>query len=185
MLAFSGSLRKSSWNSRLVRHAARGAREAGADVEVIELRDYPLPPFDQDLETESGPPPAARALRRLLVDHDAFLVASPEYNGSVSGAWKNAIDWVSRPDRDAPRSPFRGKVVGLLSASPGALGGVRGLVHARAILSHLGCLVLPDQVSVPRVDRAFREDGLLADERRAAKVLALGRAVADTARKLA
>jgi NAD(P)H-dependent FMN reductase len=184
VLAFSGSLRKNSWNSRLVRFAADGARAAGADITVIELRDHRVPLFDQDLEAESGKPAEARELKRLMIEHDGFLIASPEYNSSISGVLKNVIDWVSRPDEDKTRSPFRGKVVGVMSASPGALGGVRGLPHVRAILGNLGCLVLPDQVSIPRIHEAFGDDDRLTEERSAQKVLGLGRAVAETIAKL-
>lgn len=185
ILAFAGSTRRASFNNMLVRIAERGAHEAGAAVTHIDLRDYRLPVYDADDEAADGKPKAATALKQLMVDHDAFLIAAPEYNSSITGVLKNTIDWVSRSD-DGDATPllaFRGKVVTLLSASPGALGGLRGLVHVRSILGNLGCLVLPDQVAVMKAHEAFA-DGALVDERQHARVVGLGRALADTASKL-
>ena len=122
------------------------AREAGGEVTLIDLKDFPLPLFDQDLEAEQGMPENGTRLKKLFIDHDGLLIASPEYNSSFPAVLKNAIDWVSRP---APGEPslvaFRGKVATLMSASPGAQGGLRGLVHVRSILGNIGVIVLPDQ----------------------------------------
>ena len=98
ILAFAGSTRRESFNKKLVQIAAAGAREAGADVTDIDLRDYRLPVFDQDHESEQGKPDHAKALKQMMIDHDAFLIAAPEYNSSITGVLKNSIDWVSRPD---------------------------------------------------------------------------------------
>ena len=145
ILACAGSTRRESFNKKLVAIAAQGAREAGAEVTLIDLKDFPLPLFDQDLEAEQGMPENGKKLKKLFIDHDGLLIASPEYNSSFPAILKNAIDWVSRP---APGEPslvaFRGKVATLMSASPGALGGLRGLVHVRSILGNLGVIVLPD-----------------------------------------
>ena len=174
ILAFAGSTRLESFNNRLVRIAESGARDSGATVTHIDLRDYRLPLFDQDEEAANGKPDGARALKQLLVDHDGLLIASPEYNSSVTGVLKNTIDWVSRPDDGDPFPlvGLRGKVVALMSASPGALGGLRGLVHLRSILGNLGCLVLPEQVAVRRDgSQASRLSGMCGAERRNAKTL--------------
>ena len=186
ILAFAGSTRRESFNKKLVQIAAAGAREAGADVTEIDLRDYRLPVFDQDDESEHGKPDNAKALKQLLIDHNAFLIAAPEYNSSITGVLKNSIDWVSRPDdgEAAPLVAFRGKVVTLMSASPGALGGLRGLVHLRSILGNLGCIVLPDQVAVPKAHDAFNSDGTLVDPRQHQRILELGRTLASVASKL-
>ena len=116
--------------------AADAARDAGAEVTLIDLRDLPLPLFDGDLEDKQGLPENAKKLKALLRAHDGLLISSPEYNSSITGVLKNAIDWASRAETDdePPLVCFRGKVAALLSASPGALGGLRGLVHLRAIL---------------------------------------------------
>lgn len=186
VLAFAGSTRRDSFNRRLVQIAAAGAREAGADVTSFDLGDYRLPVFDQDEEAAGGKPDHVKALKTLMIDHDAFLIAAPEYNSSITGVLKNTIDWVSRPDDgDAmPLPAFRGKVVTLMSASPGALGGLRGLVHLRSILGNLGCIVLPDQVAVPEAHEAFDGDGALVDPRQHQRILGLGKTLAAMASKL-
>src|SRR5262245_60812982 len=162
ILAFAGSTREGSFNKKLVRIAAAGARAAGAEVSTLDLRDLPLPLYDGDLEARDGLPENAKKLKELMVAHQGFLISSPEYNSSVTGVLKNAIDWASRP---APGEPslvaFTGKAAALMSASPGALGGLRGLVHLRAILSNINVLVLPDQVAVPLAGEAFVDDGTL------------------------
>src|SRR6266850_6331625 len=133
ILAFAGSTRRESINKKLVAIAARGAREAGAEVTLIELKDFPLPLFDQDLEAEQGMPENGKQLKKLFIDHDGLLIASPEYNSSITAVLKNAIDWVSRPaPGEPPLVAFRSKVATLMSASFGALGGRRGLDHIRS-----------------------------------------------------
>ena len=186
ILAFAGSTRRESFNKKLVQIAAAGAREAGADVTDIDLRDYRLPVFDQDHESEQGKPDHAKALKQMMIDHDAFLIAAPEYNSSITGVLKNSIDWVSRPDdgEAAPLVAFRGKVVTLMSASPGALGGLRGLVHLRSILGNLGCIVLPIQAAVPKAHEAFKDDGTLVDDAQQQRILGLGRTLAAIGLKL-
>ncbi len=185
ILALAGSTRRDSYNHRLVTAAAAAARAAGAEVTVIRLSDYPLPLFDEDSEAAQGAPPAARELKRLMSGQDGFLLAAPEYNSSITAVLKNAIDWVSRPaPQEPPLVALRGKVAALLSASPGALGGLRGLVHVRAILGNLGVLVLPDQVAVPRAHEAFAPDGTLKDPQQQAAVEGLGRTLAEVAAKL-
>ncbi len=175
ILAFAGSTRSGSFNKQLVRFAAEAARKAGAEVTIVDLRDLALPLFDQDLENESGLPPGAVAFKTQLRESDGFLIASPEYNSSFTPVLKNAIDWASRSETDdePPLAAFRGKTAALLSASPGALGGMRGLVHLRAILGNIGVLVLPDQVAIPTAHEAFAEDGTLKDGRRASQVVTL------------
>jgi chromate reductase, NAD(P)H dehydrogenase (quinone) len=162
ILVFAGSIRKDSLNRKLARVAATKLEGAGLDVTLADLRDYPMPMYDGDLEA-AGMPPQARAFRDLLKRHDLFVIASPEYNGSFSGLLKNAIDWASRGvDGDRPGSVFRGKRAALLSASPGQGGGRRGLRHARELLEMLGMDVLPLQVSVASAHQAFDPCGELA-----------------------
>lgn len=176
ILAFGGSLRRASFNQKLAGIAAEGAREAGAEVTLIALRDFPLPVFDEDLEAAGGLPEAAKKLKQLFREHHGLIIASPEYNSSLTAALKNAIDWVSRAESDdePPLAAYTGKTAILCAASPGALGGLRGLVHVRAILGNIGVNVLPDQVAVSKAHEAFREDGELANEKQAAKVKGLG-----------
>ncbi|WP_334162520.1 NADPH-dependent FMN reductase [Phenylobacterium sp.] len=157
LLAFAGSTREGSLNQRLLDVAAEMARAEGAEVTSIRLRDFDLPLYDGDLEA-SAFPPAADELRRLFIEHDGFLIASPEYNGSVSGALKNAIDWVSRPrpgESLVALPAFRGKVAGIMSASIGPFGGLRGLLALRQILGTIQTLVATEQVLVPLAEKAF------------------------------
>ncbi|MFG0306229.1 MAG: NADPH-dependent FMN reductase [Phycisphaerales bacterium JB040] len=162
ILALSGSLRADSWNHKLVEHASGLARNAGAEVTLIRLRELELPIYDQDDEDANGLPPGAVRLKDLMKAHHAFLIACPEYNSSVSAALKNAIDWASRPrEGEKPLECFVGKFVGLCAASPGALGGVRGLDHVREILSNVQCHVVSPVVAVGSVHEQLDDDGML------------------------
>jgi NAD(P)H-dependent FMN reductase len=175
ILAFAGSTRSGSFNKHLASVAADAARAAGAKVTLIDLRDLPLPLFDEDIESEHGLPDNAKTLKALFRDHDAFLIASPEYNSSITAVLKNTLDWVSRSESDdePALSAYRGKTAALLSASPGALGGLRGLVHLRSILGNIGVIVLPDQVALPKAHEAFDAAGQLKDQRPAKQITAL------------
>ncbi len=175
ILALAGSLRKESFNKKLVKIAAAGARKAGAEVTIIDLADYPMPPYSEDLEKENGIPQKGKELKRLFIEHDGFLFSSPEYNSSISGTFKNAIDWVSRPEKGEPSLiAYSGKTAAIMSASPGSLGGMRGLVHLRAILGNIGVLILPDQVTIPLAHEAFNPNGQLKGAEMLEKTLKLG-----------
>lgn len=186
ILAFAGSTRMGSWNKKLVRVAAQGAEAAGVQVTFVDLRDYPMPLYDGDLEEKEGLPQNARRFKALLKVHQGLLIASPEYNSSMSGVLKNAIDWASRAETDDEPSliAFRGKVAALMAASPGKLGGLRGLAPLRSLLGNIGVIVLPDQVAVPQVEQAFDETGNLKDERQRKSVEKLGADVAGLLLKL-
>jgi len=176
ILAFSGSLRAESYNQKLVKIAADAARDAGAEVTLISLRDFPLPLFDEDLEAEQGKPEKAKELKALFLSHDALLIASPEYNSMITGALKNAIDWVSRADSDdePPLAALAGKTAAILSASPGGYGGARSLGFLRPFLTNVKVTVLQEEFSLPKAHEAFAEDGGLLNAELAAKVSAIG-----------
>jgi NAD(P)H-dependent FMN reductase len=185
ILAFAGSTREGSFNKKLVKIAAEGARKAGAEVTVIDLRDFPLPLVDEDLEKREGLPENAKKLKALFHANDGLLIAAPEYNSSITGVLKNAIDWVSRPvPGEAYLAPFMGKVAALMAASPGGFGGLRGLVTVRSILGNIHVIVLPDQVAVPKAHEAFAEDGSLKDAKQHASILKLGEQLSTTIAKL-
>ncbi|WP_421865005.1 NADPH-dependent FMN reductase [Motiliproteus sp.] len=185
LIALSGSLRANSFNQQLVEIAAEGAREQGVEVRVINLADYPMPLFSEDLEAE-GVPAIVNDLKQQFAESQGILLASPEYNGSISGVLKNAIDWLSRPSAQTDIGPaFAGKVAGIMATSPGGLGGIRGLVHARDVLFNLGVTVSPNQVAVPSAYQAFDEQGQLSDAETAERVKGLGAQIAQMAQKLA
>lgn len=180
ILAFAGSARQASWNKQMVRIAADGARAAGAEVTLIELEDYPLPLFNQDDEATFGLPPNGRKLKDLFLSHHGLLIASPEYNSSITALTKNTIDWVSRPvEGQPPLAEYADKTALIMSASPGNLGGLRGLVHLRAILGNIGVVVLPATLSISTAYQAFAADGTLVDPKQDAKVRSLGAALAQ------
>lgn len=185
ILAFAGSLRKDSCNKKLVQIAAQSARGAGAEVTYIDLKDYPLPIFDEDLEKAGGLPENGQKLKKLFIEHDGLMIAAPEYNSSITAVLKNTIDWVSRPaPAEAALAGFTGKIAILMSASPGGLGGLRGLVHVRAILGNIGVIVLPDQLAISRAFEAFNPDGTLKDAKLQAGVEGLGRTLTLFLQKL-
>ena len=181
ILAFAGSTRVHSYNKKLAATAARGAEAAGAEVTLIDLRNYPLPLFDEDLEGAEGLPENAAALRELFLSHNALLIACPEYNGSLTAVLKNTIDWLSRrqPDEE-PLVCFKDKVALLVSASPGGLGGLRALRHLQTVLMGLKVIVLPEQKSIPNADKVFDEEGI-ADEKIRTDVERLGARLAEMA----
>lgn len=165
VLAFAGSARRDSLNKKLSRVAAERAKQAGLDVSWIDLRDYPLPLYDGDLEAEQGIPDNARKLRALLDQHQGLIVVSPEYNSFITPLMKNTLDWISRRDGDIDGlASFRNKVALVMSASPGGFGGMRSLALIRQLLSHLGVTVLPEQLALPKAHEAFDENGALKDE---------------------
>ncbi|MCH9647188.1 MAG: NAD(P)H-dependent oxidoreductase [Deltaproteobacteria bacterium] len=184
-LAFAGSTRQDSFNKKLARAVAAKAEQAGAEVTLIDLKEFPLPLFDQDLEAAEGLPENALRIKELMGEHDGLLLACPEYNSSITPVLKNLIDWVSRrKEGEAPLAAFTGKTAALFSTSPGALGGLRGLVHVRSILSSVGVLVLPAQVAVGGAFQAFDEEGALVDPKVSARVSAAVEAFVDCTRRL-
>jgi NAD(P)H-dependent FMN reductase len=171
ILAFSGSVRTGSFNQRLLEAAVPLLKEEGATVTAISLRDYPMPLYDADEEAAHGPPEAAIRLNELMAAHAGVFVACPEYNGSITPLLKNTIDQVSRVR--GPGTPgitvLKDRVWALASASPGALGGLRSLMHTRHTLTYgIGAVVIPEQVAVGNAANAFSPDGSLADARQAA-----------------
>ena len=176
ILAFAGSSREKSLNKKLLAIAVEGARSAGAEVTHIDLADYPMPLFDTELEAREGTPESALKVKQLMVEHQGFLIASPEYNSAFSALLKNTIDWASRTQSkdEPPMWAFKGKYAAIMSASPGALGGLRGLVFLRMLLGNLGVTVLPEQQAIVRASTAFADNGSLVDHNQQQSVLGLG-----------
>ena len=186
ILVFAGSAREASLNKRLARAAAKAIDDNGGEAMFIDLRDYPMPIYEGDLEAREGMPPFARKLRELFVSHPAFLIVSPENNGTIPSLLKNAIDWLSRDvDGKSGLEPYRGKVIALMSASPGAFGGVVCLTHLRFSLSKLLAHVIPDQFPLPKADHAFADDGSLKEAWQQKSVLTVVRQLIETTSRLA
>jgi len=185
ILVFAGSLRKESYNKKLARVAAKSAEAAGAKVTLVELNDYSMPIFSEDIEASEGPNQKVTEFKELMKNADAFFICSSEYNSSISGVLKNTIDWASRQaDGEKPLEAFNGKVVALMSASPGNLGGLRGLVHLRSILGNIKMLVLPDQLAISQAHEAFGPDGSLLDQGKQKAVANIANRLVEVAGKL-
>jgi len=185
ILAFAGSTRVDSFNKKLVKIAASSARASGAEVTFLDLHDLPMPLYDGDLEIQQGLSDNVKKFRALLMGHNGLLISAPEYNSGISGVLKNAIDWASRPlPGEVPLACFIGKVAVIMSASPGVLGGLRGLSQVRSILSNIQVLVLSQQMAIPKADEAFDADGTLRDVKQQDAIKALGSSLAEILIKL-
>ena len=165
ILVLAGSARKDSVNKKLAANAAEIARDKGASVTHIDLADYEAPLYHGDDEAENGMPDSMKAMRALLADHDAMIVATPEYNGNIPPLLVNTFDWMSRPAGEDTSNPFAGKLAVVMAASPGGLGGVRVIPRLRAFLTDLGMMTVPGHASVPGAFQAFDADGRLTNDR--------------------
>lgn len=176
ILAFAGSLRKHSLNRRVLRAAVVGAKKAGAEVTFVDLRDYPMPIYNQDDQEAFGFDENALKFQRLIYEHAGLLIASPEHNGSFPAALKNVIEWASRRNDSYEKGRvFPGKVAAMMAASPNTFGGVRSLVHLRGVLTSVGVYVLPTEIAVPFVNDKFDGEGEeMTDERTRQALEALG-----------
>lgn len=172
ILAISGSLREHSYNKRVLNIAVEGARMAGAEVTVVDLRDFPMLIFNSDECKKEFDANAAR-FQDLLAAHDGLLIASPEYNGSIPGGIKNVIDWASRPSPKYEKAVqvFRGKTAAIMTASQGSLGGVRSLAHMRGMLTIMFVNVLPTEIAVTFVQDKFDGDGPEMTDEKMKKIL--------------
>ncbi len=175
ILIFAGSTRVQSFNRKLAKEAARLVREAGARPTYIELQELNIPLYNADLETRGTPRDVIR-LKEFMYSHAGWIIASPEYNGSYTALLKNTLDWASSPAKVGPEcsedtaenwksglKPFAGKVVGLMSASPGALGGLRSLDHLAPLLRNLQCWLTPQQFALNKASDAFDAQGQIKD----------------------
>ncbi|MBT9554321.1 MAG: NAD(P)H-dependent oxidoreductase [Hydrogenophaga sp.] len=188
LLVFAGSTRAQSFNRKLATQAAALAGAAGAQVTHIELADFDVPLYNADLEAQGTPRDVVR-LKEIFFAHPAWLVVSPEYNGSYTALLKNTIDWVSSPIKGDPvwssgTKPFAGKVVGLLSASPGALGGLRSLSHLTPLMMNLQCWVAPKQFALSKAGEAFDANGQLVAESARSSVQGVVDQVLNAAQRL-
>ena len=186
ILAFAGSARRDSFNKKLLAVAVEGAREKGCEVTIVDFAQLPLPLYDGDAEASGGMPENAKRFKALLREHHGVLIACPEYNSSITPLLKNAIDWATRPEAkdEPPLVAFQGKVAALIAASPGALGGLRGLRHVREILSNINVLVIPQQFALVKAHEAFDGAGKMTDAKTEAAVKGIGSKLAEVVTRL-
>jgi NAD(P)H-dependent FMN reductase len=186
ILVFAGSAREGSFNKRLARVALAAVQATGANGTFIDLKDFPMPIYIADLEAAGGMPSSVLMLKTLLREHDGLLISSPENNASVSALLKNTLDWLSRPiAAEKGIDLFQGKPAAIVAASPGALGGIRGLFHLRQILTTLNMLVLPEQFALGKANEAFDENGSLKHRKDELSVVNVAVKLVTLARKLA
>jgi chromate reductase len=187
ILVIAGSLRARSYNARLAALATKELTLADADVTRISLQDYPLPIYDADLAEKSGPPQHAVELKQLMAAQQGVLIASPEYNASITPLIKNTIDWISavRERGEPALAAFQNRVFAIVGASPGRSGAMQSLLALRQVLA-VGCgaLVLAEQLSVPNAEHAFDDMDELKDARASAQLKIVVRKLVDTARLL-
>ncbi len=185
ILVFAGSTRRDAFSQKLAAAVVPLLKSVGAEVTHINLADFDMPLYNGDLEAEQGLPPNTRRLQLLIASHDALLIATPEYNGSITPLELNVLDWCSRADKDNPATSgavvFADKPAAILSSSPGPLGGMRALFHLRDLLGYLGMVVIPQQLAVGRAGEAFAADGSLADPRQQAALEGIARRLTEVA----
>jgi NAD(P)H-dependent FMN reductase len=188
ILVFAGSTRRDSFARKLAAAVVPALMAAGGKVTHVNLADFDMPIYNGDLEAEHGLPENVRKLQILIASHDALLIATPEYNGSITPLELNVLDWCSRPDKDNPTTSgtgiFADKPAAIISSSPGPLGGMRALFHLRDLLGYLGMIVVPQQLAVGKAHEAFAADGSLADKKQQAALEGVARALVGTAGKL-
>jgi len=180
LLAFAASMRTGSWNRRLIAAAVEIAGGAGVVVDLADFHEFNMPIYDADLQAAKGIPPGAQEMGRRIAAADGLMISSPEYNFSLPGTLKNAIDWVSR----LKPMPLRGKTGLLLSASNGQVGGIRGLWQLRIPLEGLGVTLHPDMYTLPWADKQFDEGGRLKEPERQERLVKTVGAYLEMARRL-
>jgi chromate reductase, NAD(P)H dehydrogenase (quinone) len=186
LLFFAGATREGSYNKKLARLGQHIAEANGIEAVFVDLRDYPMPLYDGDLEAKDGPPVKAREFKALLGEYQGVFIASPEYNSSVTPLLKNTLDWTSRVREkgETGLEVFKTRVFAISGASPGYYGAMRSLLNLRQILTiGMGALVIPEQIAVPRAMDAFEADGSLKDKAQQALCTSVVEALAVAARR--
>ena len=188
VLVFAGSTRRDAYSRRVANAVVLLLEAAGGKVTQVNLADFDMPIYNGDHEAAVGLPTSVRKLQLLIAEHDALLIATPEYNGSMTPLLVNTLDWCSRPDQASPATSgtgiFADKPAALLASSPGPLGGMRSLFHLRDLLGYLGMIVIPQQLAIGKAHEAFAEDGRLADKKQEAVLAGVAKALVMATGKL-
>lgn len=184
VLCLAGSARKESWNKKLAKLASTMVKDV--ECTYVDLADFPMPLFHEDEEADSGMPEHAHRLKKLFIEHHGFLISAPEYNSSLTPLLKNSLDWISRSEskNESPLVAYSGKVAALVSASPGALGGLRGLVPLRMMLANIGVHLIPNQLAISSAHEAFSPDGALKDQGKMQQLQGVVDLWVDTTKKI-
>jgi chromate reductase, NAD(P)H dehydrogenase (quinone) len=161
IVTLAGSLRQESYNRKLLALAENALAEMNVEIDHLDLKDFPLPLYDGDIEDEKGLPPEAWTLKARIAAAQGIVIASPEYNGSIPGTLKNAIDWTSR----GGSNPWQSKVIGLMGATTGMWGTQRMMPHLRQSFQILSAHVIPQQVNVREAGKVWDKSGNLLDEK--------------------
>jgi chromate reductase, NAD(P)H dehydrogenase (quinone) len=188
LLFFAGSTREGSYNKKLAWLARHIASANGIEGVFVDLKDYPMPLYNGDLEAEQGPPLKAQEFKALLGEYQGVFIASPEYNSSVTPLLKNTLDWVTRvrAKGETGLEVYKTRVFAISGASPGYYGTMRSLLHLRQILEvGIGATVIPQQLALPRAGDAFLEDGSLKDKAQQNLLKGVVEAFAIAAKKFA
>jgi chromate reductase len=188
LLFFAGSTREGSYNKKLARLAQHIATANGIEGVFVDLRDYPMPLYDGDLEAEHGPPAKAAEFKALLGEYQGVFIACPEYNSSITPLLKNTLDWVTRvrAEGETGLEVYRTRAFAISGASPGYYGAMRSLLTVRLLLVvGLGATVIPQQLALPRANNAFEEDGSLKDEAQQKMLTGVVEALALAAKRFA
>ena len=166
ILFISGSTRKDSFNTKLVKFSYNYAISIGIKSELVDLANYDIPMYQGDLESENGLPQDVKKLKELFYNSRSLFISTPEYNGFFPPLLKNTIDWLSRSEveDEEPLKVFKGKVAMIVATSLGKLGGIRALQHLRVLLNNVGINVLPNEIGIPLAMKNFDKDGNLVDE---------------------
>jgi NAD(P)H-dependent FMN reductase len=186
ILVIPGSLRTGSHNARLAATAVREFAQAGVEVTLLSLTDFPLPIYDGDLQAKSGVPKHAVNLKRMMAAHHGVLLVTPEYNSSVPPLVKNVIDWVSRVQdpHEARGEVFRARPFAIAAASVGRMGGARALAALRLILSSLQAMVIPNQFALSHADEAYDDVDRLKNPADSEALKALVRQLIDVSQRM-